>query len=149
VGTDDRHKRGLAMRGLRTRPRERGQGIVEFAISMPFMLLILLGTIDMGRVFFDYIDMRQAAIEGATYGSRRPTDTAGITAAVKAHGLPADATITVATSGDCATPTGLGDVKVTASRVWTPISLDALKLVGADGDWSFTVNASSTMRCMT
>jgi len=116
---------------------------------MPFMLLILLGTIDMGRVFFDYIDMRQAAIEGATYGSRRPTDTAGITAAVKAHGVPPDATIAVSTSGSCTTSKGVGDVKVTASRVWTPISLAALNLVGANGTWSFTVNASSTMRCMT
>jgi Flp pilus assembly protein TadG len=137
------------MNRLRVERGERGQGLVEFAVAMPLMLLILLGTIDMGRVFFDYIEMRQAAVEGATYGARRPTDTAGITAAVMAHGLPADATIAVATGGSCTTPGGAGDVKVTASRVWTPISLDALNLVGAGVDWSFTVNASSTMRCMT
>jgi Flp pilus assembly protein TadG len=139
----------MAMRGLRIGRERRGQGVVEFTVALPLMLLILLGTIDMGRVFFDYIEMRQAAIEGATYGARRPTDTAGITAAVVAHGLPADATIAVATSGDCTTSLGVGEVKVTASRVWTPISLDALNLVGAGANWSFTVNASSTMRCMT
>jgi hypothetical protein len=103
----------------------------------------------MGRVFFNYIEMRQAAVEGATYGARKPTDTAGIVAAAIAHGMPADATISVATTGNCTTPNGLGDVKVTASRVWTPISIDALNLVGAGVSWSFTVNASSTMRCMT
>ena len=129
--------------------REEGQGIVEFAICVPFMLLILLGTIDMGRVFFDYIEMRQAAVEGATYGSRNPMDTAGITAAATAHGLPADATIAVSREVGCSTPNGIGDVKVTASRVWTPISIDALNVVGAGVSWSFSVNASSTMRCLT
>jgi Flp pilus assembly protein TadG len=137
------------MSRLRIKREQTGQGLVEFAISVPFMLLIMLGTIDMGRVFFDYIEMRQAAIEGATYGARKPTDTGGITAAVMAHGLPADATVAVSTTGSCTTSNGVGDVKVTASRVWTPISLAALNLVGANGTWTFTVNASSTMRCMT
>ena len=126
-----------------------GQGIVELAISMPLLLLILLGTIDMGRVFFDYIEMRQAAIEGATYGSRRPSDNAGIEAAMEAHGMPDDATVTIDPAPDCTVTSGVGDVTVTASRVWTPISLDVLKIVGGDASWSFTVNASSTMRCMT
>jgi Flp pilus assembly protein TadG len=133
----------------RSEPRERGQGIVEFAISMPLMLLIMLGTIDTGRMFFDYIEMRQAAVEGATYGSRKPTDTAGISAAVIAHGIPADATVAVTSDVGCTTSNGVGDVKVTASRVWTPVSLDALNLIGAGVKWSFTMNASSTMRCMT
>ncbi len=133
----------------RTERRERGQGLVEFAISVPFMLLILLGTIDVGRVFFNVIEMRQAAVEGATYGSRKPTDTASITAAVNAHGLPADSTVTIVADAGCTTSNGVGDIKVTASRVWTPISIDALKLVGAGVKWSFTVNAASTMRCLT
>src|SRR5690349_4306536 len=137
------------MRGQRSERRERGQGLVEFAISVPFMLLILLGTIDMGRVFFNYIEMRQAAVEGATYGSRKPTDTAGITAVVNAHGLPADSVISIAADAGCTTPNGVGDIKVTASRVWTPVSIDALNVVGAGVSWSFTVNATSTMRCLT
>lgn len=137
------------MSKLRTKREQTGQGIVEFAVSMPLLLLILLGTIDMGRVFFDYIDMRQAAIEGATYGARKPTDTAGIVAAATAHGLPADSTISVSTSGSCTSSNGVGDITVTASRVWTPISIAALNAIGAGGTWSFRVNASSTMRCMT
>jgi Flp pilus assembly protein TadG len=140
---------GMAMRTRRTEQKERGQGLVELAICVPFMLLILLGTIDVGRVFFNFIEMRQAAVEGATYGSRKPTDTAGITAAVKAHGLPADSTVSIATDAGCTTPNGVGDIKVTASRVWTPISIDVLNIVGAGVQWSFTVNAASTMRCLT
>lgn len=140
---------GTAMTKRRNGRHERGQGLVEFAFAAPFMILILLGTIDMGRVFFDFIDMRQAAVEGATYGSRKPTDTAGISAAVTNHGLPDDATVNVSVDSGCTTSNGVGDVKVTATRVWTPISIDALKLVGAGVKWSFTVNASSTMRCLT
>lgn len=140
---------GMAMRRRRTERKERGQGLVEFAICVPFMLLILLGTIDVGRVFFNFIEMRQAAVEGATYGSRKPTDTAGITAVVNAHGLPADSTVSISTDAGCNTPNGVGDVKVTASRVWTPISIDVLNIVGAGVQWSFTVNATSTMRCLT
>ena len=140
---------GIAMSSQHSERHERGQGLVEFAIAVPFMLLILLGTIDVGQVFFNYIEMRQAAVEGATYGSRKPTDTAGITAAVNSHGLPADSTVGIAVDAGCTTPSGVGDVKVTASRVWTPISVDVLKIVGAGVQWSFTVNASSTMRCLT
>jgi Flp pilus assembly protein TadG len=135
---------------LRAKPRNvGGQGVVEFAVALPFLLLILLGTIDAGRVFFDYIEMRNAAVEGATYGSRNPTDVAGITAATLAHGIPADATVAVTTSGVCTRRGGTGDLTVSTSRVWTPVSLDALQLVGADVAWSFTMMAASTMRCLT
>jgi hypothetical protein len=113
------------------------------------MLLLTLATIDMGRMFFDYIEMRNAAVEGATYGSRNPTDVGAITAVVTGHGIPADATVAVSTSGACSTPEGAGDVTVAASRVWTPISIDALNLVGSGVSWSFTMTASSTMRCLT
>lgn len=128
---------------------ESGQGIVELAIALPLLMLLLLGTIDMGRVFFDYIEMRQAAVEGATFGSRRPTDDAGIEAAMVAHGMPADVTVGIDRAPGCMAPQGVGDITVTASRVWTPIALGALEVVGGDASWTFTINASSTMRCMT
>ncbi len=47
---------------------KRGQSLVEFSLSLPLLLLILLGTIDVSRLFFDYIQMRQAVVEGTTYG---------------------------------------------------------------------------------
>src|SRR5262249_28164011 len=71
VGGIGRETFEKAMSRPRVERGERGQGLVEFAVAMPLLLLILLGTIDMGRVFFDYIEMRQAAVEGATYGARR------------------------------------------------------------------------------
>ncbi len=54
------------------RGRSRGQSLAELAISLPLLLLMMLGTIDLGRAYFDYIEMRNGAFEGARYGSQNP-----------------------------------------------------------------------------
>lgn len=51
---------------------ERGQSLVELAISFPVMLLLLLGTIDFGMALYSFIIIRDAAQEGALYGSFNP-----------------------------------------------------------------------------
>ena len=53
---------------------ERGQSLVELAVSLPVMILILLGTIDFGMAIFSYAILRDAAQEGALYGSINPTN---------------------------------------------------------------------------
>lgn len=55
----------------RTR-RSRGQSVAEFAVVLPIMLLILAGAIDLGRAFYAYVAVENAAKEGALYGSRHP-----------------------------------------------------------------------------
>lgn len=52
--------------------RERGQALVELAIMLPILLIILLGVIDFGRVFYAYVTITNAAREGARYGSLHP-----------------------------------------------------------------------------
>ena len=44
---------------------ERGQSLTEFAISLVFLLTLLAGIVDLGRMFFAYIIIRDAAQEGA------------------------------------------------------------------------------------
>lgn len=56
----------------------RGQSLVEFALSLTFMLILLSGAIYFGIGLFHYIAMRDAAQEGALYGSMHPTDAGGI-----------------------------------------------------------------------
>lgn len=51
---------------------ERGQSLVELAISFPVMLLLLLGTIDFGMALYSFLIVRDAAQEGALYGSFNP-----------------------------------------------------------------------------
>ena len=46
--------------------------MVEFALVLPIMLLLLAGAIDLGRLFYAYIAVDNAAKEGALFGSRMP-----------------------------------------------------------------------------
>ena len=48
---------------------ERGQSMAEFAVSLVILLTLLAGVVDLGRMFFAYIIIRDAAQEGAVYGS--------------------------------------------------------------------------------
>lgn len=57
---------------------ERGQSMVELALTITILMILLAGTIDLGRAFFTYMAMRDAAQEGAAYGSLNPTDHAEI-----------------------------------------------------------------------
>ncbi|MGQ9832865.1 MAG: TadE family protein [Candidatus Villigracilaceae bacterium] len=70
---------------------EHGQSLVEFAISLTVILLLLAGAVDFGMAFFSFIALRDAAQEGALYGSMSPTDTNGIIARVRgASNRPVD-----------------------------------------------------------
>ena len=42
----------------------RGQALVEFALILPVLLIILLGTVDAGRLIFAYNSVANAAREG-------------------------------------------------------------------------------------
>ena len=52
--------------------RASGQSLVELALLLPVLTLLLLGTVDFARVFFDYIRLSGAVREGAIYGARNP-----------------------------------------------------------------------------
>lgn len=57
---------------------ESGQSIVEFAVSIMVVLMLLVGIADFGRALFTYIALRDAAQEGAVYGSICPLGAAAI-----------------------------------------------------------------------
>jgi Flp pilus assembly protein TadG len=54
--------------------QELGQSVVEFALTLPLLLLLLLGTIDLGLGFKTYIGLTNAAREGARWVSIYPGD---------------------------------------------------------------------------
>jgi len=56
---------------------KKGQSMVEFAVSLTVMLILLAGTVDFGIGLFHYVAMRDAAQEGALYGSISPPPRAG------------------------------------------------------------------------
>jgi hypothetical protein len=131
------------------RRRHGGYALLELAVVSPLLFLTLLGTIDIGRMFFDFIEMRGAVNEAVTYGSRRPLDTTGIIQQARDHGMPDDANVTVTTTGSCNTVGGVGEIEVMAVRTFTPISVDVMDVVGGDVEWSLDVTAVAKMRCMT
>jgi len=69
---------------MKKRNSERGQSLVEFAISLTIILWLLAGAVEFGIALFQYIQLRDAAQEGALYGSINPLDDAGIEDRVKA-----------------------------------------------------------------
>jgi len=52
---------------------EKGQSLVELALSLLIILTLLAGAVDLGSAFFSYVAIRDAAQEGALYGSIFPT----------------------------------------------------------------------------
>jgi Flp pilus assembly protein TadG len=56
----------------------RGQSLVELAISLMVILLLLLGAVDFGIALYQYVAIRDAAAEGAIYGSFKPTQVNGM-----------------------------------------------------------------------
>jgi Flp pilus assembly protein TadG len=53
---------------------QKGQSLVEVAIAMPLLILIVAGILDLGRAYFTYIALTDAAAEGAAYAAIHPTD---------------------------------------------------------------------------
>lgn len=47
----------------------KGQSLAELALVMPILLLVLLGAIDLGRVFYYQVAITDAAREGVRVGS--------------------------------------------------------------------------------
>lgn len=66
-----RHDRCQPEPENRRRP-EAGQSLVEISLGMIVLLIILLGILDLGRLFFTLVALRNAAGEGALYGSLNP-----------------------------------------------------------------------------
>jgi Flp pilus assembly protein TadG len=70
---------------------ERGQSLVEMALALLFLVWLIAAIIDLGTGLFTWIQLRDAAQEGALYGSVNPADTPGIkTRVITASNRPVD-----------------------------------------------------------
>lgn len=81
---------------------ERGQALTELAVSIPLLLVLMLGIIEVGTVAFASISVSDAAMAAVQYGTLKPTsaaDTVGIqnAASTDAPNLP----ITTTSSLSC------------------------------------------------
>jgi len=66
--------------------KEKGQAMVEFVLILPVLLFILLGIMEFGRIYADYLVLNNAARAGARLAAVGATDgeiTASILAKTK------------------------------------------------------------------
>jgi len=57
---------------VQSRRSERGQSLVELAMSLTVIMLLLAGAVDFSIAYFSFSAMQDAAQEGAMYGSIHP-----------------------------------------------------------------------------
>ncbi len=62
---------------------ENGQSLVEMALITPILILLLIGAADLGRAFYAYTAITNAAREGARYGASYPSNSSGIVTRVQ------------------------------------------------------------------
>jgi Flp pilus assembly protein TadG len=61
----------------RERRSERGASAVEFALVVPLMILLLIGTVSTGLNYSDHLALTNAAREGARYGAAADASVGG------------------------------------------------------------------------
>jgi hypothetical protein len=130
------------------RGRSRGQGLVEFALVFPILMLLLIAVFDLGRLVFAYNDITNAARSGARVAIVDQTagvaQTATINQATSLGLKPADVTIDYLRedlAAPCPTPKQLGCVAhVEVKFAWSAITPIIGSIVGP-----VTVTAESKM----
>jgi hypothetical protein len=75
--------RVMTMRNEKLKHIHKGQSYVELSIFITVLVILLAGLADIGRAYLIFLEMRDAAQEGAAYGSFTPLDFAGIEARVR------------------------------------------------------------------
>ena len=87
--------------------RDLGQSAMEFALLAPILLILMLGVVDFGRVYFAYVSVTNGARNGAHFASQgtgAAVDIDGIRAA--AIGETSDLLNTSETNPDVSVVTG-------------------------------------------
>jgi len=59
---------------MRSRNRNKGQSLVEFALIFPFVFLLITGFLDVSRAVFAYASISNAVREGTRYASVNKND---------------------------------------------------------------------------
>ena len=76
-------KKTSGMKAKSPSKTQKGQSFVELSVLITFLIVLLAGVADFGRAYLVFIEMRDAAQEGASYGSYSPSDFTEIEARVR------------------------------------------------------------------
>ena len=94
---------------------QRGQALAELAICLPFLLVLLIGTVDFCRIFYTSMMLTQAARTGVQYGAQSKSkateysnmENAAIEAATDLSHLGQAVTADATSSCECADGTAI------------------------------------------
>jgi Flp pilus assembly protein TadG len=139
--------RSRPLPGRTRRARHRGQALVELALVVPVILILLLGTIDLGRIFYSKIAVTDAAKEGALVASQGGS-TSEVTTAVLTEAKGGFVEITAANVAATTCPDNPNGatppVSVTAASPFHALTpLVAAVLGGSD----VMIGSTATARC--
>src|SRR5437667_8276231 len=67
-------KRSIASPRRAITPSVRGQSLVELALTLPLLMVLMAGVVDLAHAFSVAGILANAAREGARYGETNPTD---------------------------------------------------------------------------
>jgi Flp pilus assembly protein TadG len=109
------HRHASGPLGRRRRRDQRGQSLVEFAVTFPVFVLLFAGMVDLGLALFSNVTVISAAREGARLGVVQPGDTTAIEDRVRAMSTGLDLSKLTVTS-TCLRPSGSGFVSCSSPQ---------------------------------
>ena len=126
------------------RPRsEHGQSLIEFAFGLVVLLVLLAGAVDGGRALFTYLSLRDAAQEGALYGSIEPDgeiEDRVLAASDLVSNLEGDLDIDIDTGAGCAGAL----IKVTVTYPNFPLTMPFIGPLIGSSDNTIPISAAVT-----
>ncbi len=103
---------------------------------LPVLLLLMIGTLDIGRGYYYAIEVDDAAEAGALYGSQNPSDTSGMIAAAALNATDISGGIATSASYGCECSNGTGLVAGCAS-VPGACSTSYVQYVQVNTSWTY------------
>ncbi len=139
----------MVRRLSRCQPDQRGIAAVEFALVVPFLVLLLMGIFDLGWAVYAHNTVALAAREGARVGIICTKTDADIRAQVKrvSNGLRlTDGQIVIVNPAGTPCRGGVrasgGPVKVTVNYTYHPVTPLIAGIIGGSGTLSVSSQAS-------
>lgn len=134
--------------------RDRGAAAVEFAIVAPLLLLILLGLVDLGRLFFVEVSLAGASREGARAAAvGRPSAQVNAVVQASSPGVArisslGDVTSITVQPVPCSSGANASVVVSVPFRWFTPVELLQVFNPASQGGRQLTLQSKSEMLCL-
>ena len=131
-----------------TKHKERGAVAVEMAMILPLLLLIVIGTIEFGRVLNVQVSLTQAAREGARHAAINYDDASLDVSGAALAAAPSLAGLGVGVANDASACATGANVTVTTNVTLPSLSgfLDA-GYFGGPGIFPMALTGVGVMRC--